>query len=107
MARLTLRVRSCLTWTNSFNIFIPNVDAVDRVVARQPSLASQRFKFLMEGACFPRHQQRSQRLEQILADQLTTLEPWQAEAIKLVWSDHGIQSCYERRREFQLSDSAK
>ncbi|XP_075899792.1 guanine nucleotide-binding protein subunit alpha-14-like [Nelusetta ayraudi] len=51
--------------------------------------------------------QRAQRLEQIEADQLTTLEPWQADAIKLVWSDHGIQSCYERRREFQLSDSSK
>lgn len=72
----------------------------------------------MEGACclhppprapppLPDHQQLAQRLEQIVADQLTTLEPWQAEAIKLVWSDRGIQRCYERRREFQLSDSAK
>lgn len=62
---------------------------------------------MIEGEYFPLHQQHAQRLEQIMADQLTTLEPWQAEAIKLVWSDHGIQSCYERRREFQLSDSAK
>lgn len=41
------------------------------------------------------------------ADQVSTLEAWQADAIKLVWSDHGVQSCYDRRREFQLSDSAK
>ncbi|XP_056601061.1 guanine nucleotide-binding protein subunit alpha-14-like isoform X2 [Triplophysa dalaica] len=30
-----------------------------------------------------------------------------AEAIKNVWRDGGLQKCYERRREFQLSDSAK
>lgn len=52
-------------------------------------------------------QSRAERLDQIMADQLRTLESWQAEAIKLVWRDHGIQSCYDRRREFQLSDSAK
>lgn len=52
-------------------------------------------------------QSRAERLDRLIADQLLTLESWQAEAIKLVWSDHGIQSCYDRRREFQLSDSAK
>lgn len=71
------------------------------------TFTSWRFKFMIKGIYFPRYQQHAQRLEQIVADQLTTLEPWQVEAIKLVWSDHGIQSCYERRREFQLSDSAK
>uniref|UniRef100_A0A667ZBW9 Guanine nucleotide binding protein (G protein), alpha 14 n=1 Tax=Myripristis murdjan TaxID=586833 RepID=A0A667ZBW9_9TELE len=34
-------------------------------------------------------------------------EAWQVEAIKGVWSDQGVQRCYDRRREFQLSDSAK
>lgn len=37
----------------------------------------------------------------------STLEAWQVGAIRRVWSDRGVQSCYERRREFQLSDSAK
>ncbi|KAK5851564.1 hypothetical protein PBY51_023110 [Eleginops maclovinus] len=49
----------------------------------------------------------AQKLSQVEADQVLTLEAWQAEAIKRVWSDHGVQSCYDRRREFQLSDSAK
>ncbi|MEQ2182036.1 hypothetical protein GOODEAATRI_017885 [Goodea atripinnis] len=39
--------------------------------------------------------------------QVITLESWQVDAIKRVWNDHGVQQCYDRRREFQLSDSAK
>ncbi|XP_072516363.1 guanine nucleotide-binding protein subunit alpha-14-like [Salminus brasiliensis] len=38
---------------------------------------------------------------------VNTMESRYAEAIKSVWSDHGMQQCYERKREFQLSDSAK
>ncbi|XP_076613841.1 guanine nucleotide-binding protein subunit alpha-14-like [Chaetodon auriga] len=49
----------------------------------------------------------AQRLSQVKADQVSTLESWQADAIKRVWNDHGVQRCYDRRREFQLSDSAK
>lgn len=41
------------------------------------------------------------------AQRVATLEAWQVEAIRRVWSDRGVQCCYERRREFQLSDSAK
>uniref|UniRef100_A0A673MVK1 Guanine nucleotide-binding protein subunit alpha n=2 Tax=Sinocyclocheilus rhinocerous TaxID=307959 RepID=A0A673MVK1_9TELE len=33
--------------------------------------------------------------------------PKHAEAIKSVWKDQGLQKCFERRREFQLSDSTK
>ena len=29
------------------------------------------------------------------------------EAIKELWMDPGIQECYDRRREYQLTDSAK
>ena len=28
-------------------------------------------------------------------------------AIRSLWSDPGIQDCYDRRREYQLTDSAK
>ena len=28
-------------------------------------------------------------------------------AIKMLWSDPGIQEAYDRRREYQLSDSTK
>ncbi|CAJ1070150.1 guanine nucleotide-binding protein subunit alpha-14-like [Xyrichtys novacula] len=49
----------------------------------------------------------AEKLSQVEADQVSTLEAWQADAIKRVWNDHGVQKCYDRRREFQLSDSAK
>ncbi|XP_008289915.1 guanine nucleotide-binding protein G(q) subunit alpha-like [Stegastes partitus] len=47
------------------------------------------------------------KLSQVDATLVSTLESWQVDAIKRVWSDHGVQKCYDRRREFQLSDSAK
>ncbi|XP_028273368.1 guanine nucleotide-binding protein subunit alpha-14-like [Parambassis ranga] len=47
------------------------------------------------------------RLCEVEPTQVSTLEPWQVDAIKRVWNDLGIQKCYDRRREFQLSDSAK
>lgn len=28
-------------------------------------------------------------------------------AIKCLWADTGVQQCYERRREYQIIDSAK
>ncbi|XP_034403340.1 guanine nucleotide-binding protein subunit alpha-14-like [Cyclopterus lumpus] len=49
----------------------------------------------------------AQKLSQVEADQVSTLEAWQGDSIRGVWSDHGVQRCYDRRREFQLSDSAK
>jgi GTPase SAR1 family protein len=38
---------------------------------------------------------------------VTTFEPQYVEAIKSLWSDPGIKECYDRRREYQLTDSAK
>ena len=38
---------------------------------------------------------------------VTALEPQCVEAIRQLWSDPGIQECYDRRREYQLNDSAK
>ncbi|XP_056146290.1 guanine nucleotide-binding protein subunit alpha-14-like [Lampris incognitus] len=49
----------------------------------------------------------AEKLIQAEADQLCTFENWQVDAIKNVWNDHGVQRCYDRRREFHLSDSAK
>ncbi|MED6273958.1 Guanine nucleotide-binding protein subunit alpha-14 [Characodon lateralis] len=46
-------------------------------------------------------------LKEVDVIQVITLESWQVDAIKRVWNDHGVQQCYDRRREFQLSDSAK
>lgn len=38
---------------------------------------------------------------------VTTLEESHVTAIKSLWSDPGIKECYDRRREYQLTDSAK
>ncbi|KAJ8005976.1 hypothetical protein DPEC_G00123480 [Dallia pectoralis] len=40
-------------------------------------------------------------------DMVTDLETSHADAIKSLWNDSGIQECYQRRREYQLSDSTK
>eukprot|EP00094_Tigriopus_californicus_P004317 TCALIF_04162-PA protein Name:"Similar to Guanine nucleotide-binding protein G(q) subunit alpha (Homarus americanus)" AED:0.19 eAED:0.19 QI:379/0.87/1/1/0.87/1/9/356/396 len=38
---------------------------------------------------------------------VTTFESPYVEAIKDLWNDKGISECYDRRREYQLTDSAK
>ncbi|KAL6259499.1 hypothetical protein P5V15_009418 [Pogonomyrmex californicus] len=38
---------------------------------------------------------------------VTTFESPYVEAIKDLWADAGVQECYDRRREYQLTDSAK
>ncbi|XP_076356657.1 guanine nucleotide-binding protein G(q) subunit alpha-like [Tachypleus tridentatus] len=38
---------------------------------------------------------------------VTTFGSPYVEAIKSLWADPGIQECYDRRREYQLTDSAK
>ncbi|XP_040052773.1 guanine nucleotide-binding protein G(q) subunit alpha [Gasterosteus aculeatus] len=40
-------------------------------------------------------------------ERVTTLSNVYVDAIKCLWSDPGIQECYHRKREYQLSDSAK
>uniref|UniRef100_A0A3Q2DJR2 Guanine nucleotide-binding protein subunit alpha n=1 Tax=Cyprinodon variegatus TaxID=28743 RepID=A0A3Q2DJR2_CYPVA len=40
-------------------------------------------------------------------EKLETLKSPYIEALMSLWSDPGIQECYSRRREYQLSDSAK
>lgn len=40
-------------------------------------------------------------------ENVTTLEEAHVVAIKSLWSDPGIRECYDRRREYQLTDSAK
>lgn len=46
-------------------------------------------------------------IREVEVDKVTVLEIKQVEAIKNLWKDPGIQECYDRRREYQLSDSAK
>lgn len=40
-------------------------------------------------------------------EKVTTLTKPYVDAIKRLWSDPGIQECYNRKREYQLSDSTK
>lgn len=40
-------------------------------------------------------------------EMVMTFEPQFSEAITNLWKDKGIQACYDRRREYQLTDSAK
>ncbi|XP_054042297.1 guanine nucleotide-binding protein subunit alpha-14 isoform X1 [Rissa tridactyla] len=53
------------------------------------------------------NEESAQMIKEVEVDKVTVLERKQAEAIKQLWEDPGIQECYDRRREFQLSDSAK
>lgn len=40
-------------------------------------------------------------------EKISTMSSLHSSAIKALWSDKGIQKCYERRREYQLSDSTR
>ncbi|KAM9841170.1 guanine nucleotide-binding protein G(q) subunit alpha-like [Aulostomus maculatus] len=44
---------------------------------------------------------------EVNVETVTTLTNPYVDAIKSLWSDPGIQECYSRKREYQLSDSAK
>lgn len=38
---------------------------------------------------------------------VTTFEQEYVDAVQCLWADAGIQEVYDRRREYQLTDSAK
>lgn len=46
-------------------------------------------------------------IREVDVEKVTTFELRYVDAIKTLWGDPGIQECYDRRREYQLSDSAK
>ncbi|VDI63904.1 guanine nucleotide-binding protein G(q) subunit alpha [Mytilus galloprovincialis] len=46
-------------------------------------------------------------IRQVDYETVTTFDQQFVDAIKLLWCDSGIQECYDRRREYQLTDSAK
>ncbi|XP_004632780.1 guanine nucleotide-binding protein subunit alpha-11 [Octodon degus] len=46
-------------------------------------------------------------IREVDVEKVTTFEHQYVSAIKTLWNDPGIQECYDRRREYQLSDSAK
>ncbi|KAM9098081.1 guanine nucleotide-binding protein subunit alpha-14 [Sarcophilus harrisii] len=53
------------------------------------------------------NKENAQMIREVEVDKVSMLPRKQVEAIKKLWDDPGIQECYDRRREYQLSDSAK
>ncbi|XP_037654017.1 guanine nucleotide-binding protein subunit alpha-14 isoform X1 [Choloepus didactylus] len=53
------------------------------------------------------NKENAQIIREVEVDKVSALSRSQVEAIKQLWQDPGIQECYDRRREYQLSDSAK
>ena len=55
--------------------------------------------------CFP--QAHAQLVREVDVEKVSAFENPYVDAIKSLWNDPGIQECYDRRREYQLSDSTK
>jgi len=55
----------------------------------------------------PQNEENASLIRQIDHETVTTFEEQFVDAIKCLWADSGIQECYDRRREYQLTDSAK
>ncbi|CAH2105638.1 unnamed protein product [Euphydryas editha] len=55
----------------------------------------------------PSNAEKAELISSIDYESVTTFESPYVEAIKGLWADSGIQECYDRRREYQLTDSAK
>jgi len=51
--------------------------------------------------------ERADQVRAVDYETVTTFESPYVEAIKALWADMGIQECYDRRREYQLTDSTK
>ncbi|TGZ55853.1 hypothetical protein CRM22_010285, partial [Opisthorchis felineus] len=55
----------------------------------------------------PDNQANVDLIREVDAESVTQLEPDKVAAIHQLWADPGMKECYERRREFQLTDSSK
>lgn len=51
--------------------------------------------------------QQAPTLRDVLADSVVTISVEDQQAIKKLWADGGVQKCFQRRREYQITDSAK
>ena len=52
-------------------------------------------------------QEHAELVRSIDYESVTSFEDPYTSAIRTLWLDTGIQHCYDRRREYQLTDSAK
>ena len=48
-----------------------------------------------------------QELMDMRSEDVVELTTQQFQSISRIWMDKGVQQCYQRRREYQLSDSTK
>lgn len=48
-----------------------------------------------------------QELMEMRSEDVLELTTQQFQSISRIWRDKGVQKCYQRRREYQLSDSTK
>ncbi|XP_078106956.1 guanine nucleotide-binding protein subunit alpha-14 [Sander vitreus] len=55
----------------------------------------------------PQNQSHANLVLEVEVDKVEELEQSLVVALRSLWDDAGIQECYDRRREFQLSDSTK
>ncbi|XP_055316178.1 guanine nucleotide-binding protein G(q) subunit alpha isoform X6 [Sitodiplosis mosellana] len=55
----------------------------------------------------PNNTENAELVRSVDFETVTSFEPPYVQAIKDLWADAGIQECYDRRREYQLTDSAK
>jgi len=55
----------------------------------------------------PSNDEHSKLVREVDYETVTTFEKPYVDAIQCLWLDPGIQECYDRRREYQLTDSAK
>lgn len=55
----------------------------------------------------PLNKAYAEAIREVDYETVTTMEPQHVVAIKSLWDDPGIKECYDRRREYQLTDSAK
>jgi guanine nucleotide-binding protein G(q) subunit alpha len=52
-------------------------------------------------------QAHSDLVKEVDFETVTTFDPPFQKAMCDLWADGGVQECYDRRREYQLTDSAK
>ncbi|XP_065841713.1 guanine nucleotide-binding protein G(q) subunit alpha-like [Oscarella lobularis] len=55
----------------------------------------------------PANKDNAELVKTVDRENVETIKGDQLKALKSLWGDEGIRECYDRRREFQLSDSAK
>ncbi|KAF6206326.1 hypothetical protein GE061_017557, partial [Apolygus lucorum] len=55
----------------------------------------------------PTNVEKAELIRGVDFETVTTFDSPYVDAIKTLWADTGIQECYDRRREYQLTDSAK